>query len=248
MLLAIDIGNSQIKCGVFDGEKLLHVFRLDSKNKDTEYYKKVFIEEISHFIRDDNEKVIISSVVPSLNQQFEKLCLDLFNIRPSYVHDLVNSTHIKVKNPKEVGADLLCNVVAAYKLYGGPSVVVDLGTATTFDTVDKDGNFIGTAIAPGMQLSHKALVENTALLAEVPLEAPQSVIGTTTTTAIQSGIILGYTSLVEGMVARVKKELGKEIKVIATGGLCEIVAKNTSVFNHVDPYLTLRGIQLLSLS
>lgn len=246
MLLAIDIGNSQIKWGIFKEEKLLNVFRLETKDTDFDYLKHEILNQVQDDVKKSIENIIISSVVPSLNEVFEQVCLSLFKIKPSYVHDLVKPEHIKVKNPHEVGADLLCNVIAAYHIYGGPSVVVDLGTATTFDSVDKEGNFLGTAIAPGMQIAHKALLENTALLSEVPLEAPESVIGTDTTTAIQSGVVLGYVSLVEGMVARFKKELGQETTIIATGGLCKIIAKNTTVFDHVDAYLTLRGIQVIS--
>jgi type III pantothenate kinase len=140
----------------------------------------------------------------------------------------------------------LCNAVAAYKLHGGPSLVVDLGTATTFDAVDKNGYYVGSAIAPGMQISHKALIDQTAILKEVPLEAPKSVIGTDTTTAIQSGVVLGYVDLVEGMIKRFKKEMGEETKIIFTGGLSPIVSQYTSILVTVDQNLTLKGIQIIT--
>lgn len=240
MLLAINIGNTNIGCGIFDGKKLVKTSRMDSKGKQN--YKKSLLEQTKGF---SVEKIIIASVVPAHNAVFEQLCKDLFTIKLLFVHDLINDNIIKIKNRKQAGADILCNVIAAKHLYGKPSLVVDLGTATTFDAVDKDGNYVGSAIAPGMQIAHKALIEQTALLKEVALKAPKSVIGTDTTTAIQSGVVLGYVDLVEGMVKRFKKELGKNTTVIATGGLCEIANKYTKVFDHTDPHLTLRGIQIL---
>lgn len=242
MFLAINIGNSSVGLGVFDNKKLVKAFRLQSKGKQN--YEQLFKKNLKKFSIDS---VTISSVAPHHNKAFELLCMKLHNTKPLFVHDIFNNYIASKRDFKKVGADILCNVIAAKKLYGSPALVVDLGTATTFDAVDKKGNYVGSSIAPGMQTAHKALIEQAALLKEVPLKAPQSVIGTNTTTAIQSGVVLGYVDLVEGMVKRFKKELGENTKVIATGGLCEIIKKYTKVFDHTDPHLTLKGIQLLSI-
>lgn len=237
MLLAINIGNTNIRCGIFDKDKLIKTFIMESKNKNQEYYRSEILKQV----QDDKEKisqVCIASVVPAHNKAFEQICDTLFNKKPLFVHDLVNLG--------EVGADIFCGVTAAFHLYGGPGLVVDLGTATTFNAYDKNGKLLGVAIAPGLQTSHKALINDTALLHEVPLVVPSSVIGTDTTTAIQSGVVFGYIDLVEGMVKRFQKELGENIQVIATGGLVTVISPNTHVFSAVDTQLTLKGIQLIA--
>lgn len=203
----------------FDGEKLIKSFYVPTKeNHDHKQLKDYSID-----------KTVIASVVPARNRDFEFL-------HPVFIHELVDLG--------EVGADIYCGVVAAHKIYGGPGVTVDLGTATTFNPYDKNGKLLGVSIAPGLQTAHKALIEQTALLHEVELKAPKSAIGTDTTTAIQSGVVLGHISMLEGMIQRFKKELG-DLEVVATGGLCELVTQNTKAFDVVDPNLVLKGIHIL---
>jgi type III pantothenate kinase len=148
-------------------------------------------------------------------------------------------------NPREVGADRIVNTVAGYKLYGGPTIVVDLGTATTFDTISREGDYLGGAIAPGPMIAAEALFQRTAALPRIPLVHPQKAIGTNTISAMQSGIMFGYTGLVEGIVARIEKELGEKATVVATGGYGGIFAQETSVFNVVNPDITLIGLRLV---
>jgi type III pantothenate kinase len=148
-------------------------------------------------------------------------------------------------NPKEVGADRIVNAAAAHHLYGGPVIVADLGTATTFDTVSKEGDYLGGAIAPGIMTAAEALFTHAAMLSRVELARPKRAIGTNTIAAMQSGIIFGYVGLVEGMVARIQKELGEKAKVVATGGYASLIAEETSVFDEVNPDLTLIGLRLI---
>lgn len=244
MLLAINIGNTSIWFGVFEKEKLLQTFRLESKgNIDIQRYQQ---DIKKHVGKNTIHEIVISSVVPPHHKVFEQICKQLFHKQPLFVHDLINPNILKIKIRKNAGEDILCNAVAVKTLYGYPSVVIDLGTATTFDAVNQHGEYVGSAISPGMQTAHQALVAQTALLHEIPLKAPKSVIGIDTTTAIQSGVVLGYVSLIEGMAERFKKELGENTKFIATGGLATIIAKYTTLFTAVDPHLTLRGIHIVS--
>jgi type III pantothenate kinase len=233
MILAINIGNTNVRFGVFDEEKLIKTFLIPTKEKRD--YQKEILKQVQN---DTIRKTVIASVVPAHNKKFTQICWELFQEKPVFIHELFKLG--------ELGADIFCGVTAAYHLYGGPGLVIDLGTATTFNAVDKDGNLLGVAIAPGLQTAHKALIHETALLHEVPLIAPDSVIGKDTTTAIQSGVIFGYVDLIEGMIKRFKAELGQETQVIATGGLSPLVGKYTHVFSIIDTTLTLKGIQLLA--
>ncbi len=190
--------------------------------------------------------VAIASVVPSLTGTFRQLSIDYLHHEPLVVDAGVKTgVRIRYENPREVGADRVVDCAAVQAKYGGPACVVDFGTATTFDAISREGDYLGGAIAPGIGIAAEALFSRASKLYRVELVAPARAVGTNTVTALQSGIFYGYVGLVEGLVARFRKELGEDMKVIATGGLAEIVAKETPVIEHVDPWLTLDGLRII---
>lgn len=249
MLLAIDVGNTKVAIGVFEGEKLRATWRIatDLDNLPDEY-AVLLLSLLSQqkLAVTDIKDAILCSVVPPLVSIFEDLCEKYFNITPLVVGSGIKTgVRISMDNPREVGADRVVNAMAGHRLYGGPLIVIDLGTATTFDAVSKDGDYLGGAIAPGMGISAEALYKNTAKLPRVELLRPKQAIGRNTVTAMQSGIIFGYVGLVEGLVSRIKQELGGNAKVIATGSLAELIARETRVIDIVAPDLTLVGLRLI---
>ena len=184
--------------------------------------------------------------MPPLTATFEEMFGRYFSISPLVVAaGIKTGVRIRMDNPKEVGADRIVDAVAAHHLYGGPVIVVDLGTATTFDTISQEGDYLGGAIAPGLSTAAESLFRQTAVLPRVELVRPSHVIGTNTTDAMKSGIIFGYVALVEGMVARFQRELGQKTKVVATGGLAKLIARETKVIDEVNPDLTLIGLRLI---
>jgi type III pantothenate kinase len=249
MFLAIDIGNTNITVGIFEGEKLRCTWRLE-----TDIYKMpdeyaVMLLNLLQFQKmsvTDIKEIALCSTVSPLISTFVELFQNYFKISPLVVGPGVKTgIRIRMDNPREVGADRIVNTVAGYKLYGGPTIVVDLGTATTFDTISREGDYLGGAIAPGPMIAAEALFQRTAALPRIPLVHPQKAIGTNTISAMQSGIMFGYTGLVEGIVARIEKELGEKATVVATGGYGGIFAQETSVFNVVNPDITLIGLRLV---
>ncbi len=250
MLLAIDIGNSNIVIGVFQGEKLLATWRVATAlHKMSDEYSALILNLMPHKnIKPQNIKeAIICSVVPSLLATFEELCRSYFKVKPLIVEaGIKTGIRIAMDNPREVGADRVVNSAAALHLHGGPLIVIDFGTATTFDAVSKDGEYLGGAIAPGINISAEALFMRTAKLPQVELVAPRRAIGKNSITAMQSGIIFGYVGLIEGIVARIKKELGGQVKVIATGGLAENITKETKIIDTIEKDLTLTGLRLIN--
>ena len=249
MFLAIDIGNTNITVGIFEGEKLRCTWRLE-----TDIYKMpdeyaVMLLNLLQFQKmsvTDIKEIALCSTVSPLISTFVELLQSYFKISPLVVGPGVKTgIRIRMDNPREVGADRIVNTVAGYKLYGGPTIVVDLGTATTFDTISREGDYLGGAIAPGPMIAAEALFQRTAALPRIPLVHPQKAIGTNTISAMQSGIMFGYTGLVEGIVARIEKELGEKATVVATGGYGGIFAQETSVFNVVNPDITLIGLRLV---
>jgi type III pantothenate kinase len=192
------------------------------------------------------DEAIMGSVVPSLAPVFQDVCRRYFSVTPLVV-DLGVKTGVRIMydSPRDVGADRVIDAVAAIKLYGPPLIVVDFGTATVFDAISKDGDYLGGAIAPGIGISMEALFERTAKLPRIELERPKSAIGKTTVAAIQSGIVFGYVGLIEGIVARMKEELEGDVKVIATGGLAPLIARETPVIQAVNLDLTLIGLHLI---
>lgn len=249
MLLAIDIGNTNIGIGVFEADKLRATWRLstDVHKLEDEYavicrnllsMKDLAFEDIDH--------AIISSSVPPLVTTFDELCQRYFKVQPLVVGPGIKTgVRISIDNPREVGADRVVNAAAAHRLYGGPLIVIDFGTATTLDAVSKDGDYLGGAIAPGINISAEALFEHAAKLPRVELIRPQKAIGTNSVAAMQSGIIFGYVGLIEGIVARMQKELGGNARVIATGGLADVIASETEVVSALEPDLTLVGLRFI---
>lgn len=250
MLLAIDIGNTNIKYGVFGGDELKESFRVSSRlSRTADEYGSVLVNLLADRGIEKNaiKGIIISSVIPPLNYTICHMCEYFFGISPIMVGPGVKTgLNIKTENAKEVGADRIVNSVAAYKKYGGPIVVIDFGTATTFNVLDKTGAFIGGVIAPGIKTSLEGLVNSTAQLPMIELVSPKSVIGKNTETNMQAGIVFGFAGLVDSMLSKIKKELGeKELKVVATGGLGEIIAKEVKAIEKVDRTLTLEGLKFI---
>ena len=245
MLLAIDIGNTNITIGLFDAQKLQKTWRVstDSSRTSDEYGL-----QISNMLGSNKiiNEVSICSVVPPLTPTFEVLCRRYFKVNPLTI-GAGSKTGIKVMydSPRDVGTDRIVDAAAVVHLYGGPAIIVDLGTATVFDAITASSEYLGGAIAPGMGVSADALFRATSQLRRVELSTPDSAIGKNTQHSIQSGLVLGYSELVKGMIRRFKLELGKESKVIATGGLAQVVEKEVSLFDIIDPDLTLKGLQIV---
>ena len=251
MLLAIDIGNTDISLGAFEGEELRATWHMATGiHRMADEYAALLLNLLHHQGLDKSEikEAVLCSVVPPLVATFEELFQRYFHISPLVVGAGVKTgVRIRMDNPREVGADRIVNAAAAHHLYGGPIIITDLGTATTFDTVSKEGDYLGGAIAPGIAAAAEALFVQAAMLPRVELARPKHAIGTNTIAAMQSGIVFGYTALVEGMVARIQQELGEKAKVVATGGYAELIAKETGVIDVVNPDLTLIGLRLIYL-
>ncbi len=252
MLLVIDIGNTNIKLGVYDGDVLVVSWRLSVKVTRTADEFGVCIKnlfELNRIRTEDVDGVIMSSVQPALNYTVSHACKYYVGKEPLTVGPGTRTgLNIKYRNPQEVGADRIVNSVAAYKLYGGPIIVVDFGTATTFNVITDKGEFLGGVIAPGIKSGLDTLIRNTAKLPSVELIKPASVIGNTTAANMQSGLVHGFVGLVKHIVAQIKREAGIEhAKVLATGGLSELIidADEDDTIDIVDRYLTLKGLKLL---
>ncbi len=249
MLLAIDIGNTNVVLGVFDDERLVENWRVGTNTQITPDEYAMIFRDLFGFAKLDFSRitgVIISSVVPPLLPVMVEMSRKYFKITPLVVtHELSTGITIRYDNPKEVGADRIVNAAAAYRLYGGPVIIVDFGTATTFCAVTKGGEYLGGAICPGIKISAEALFQRASKLPRVELIKPPAIIGTDTVSAMQAGIIFGYAGLVDGIVRRMKKELSSQARVIATGGLAELVAPETESIEEIRPQLTLEGLSLL---
>ena len=249
MLLALDIGNTNITLGVFDGQRLAATWRLSTdRSKMPDEYTIMLTQLLSleDMSAQDIDSAALCSVVPPLTPIFVELCRQYFNVEPLVVAAGTRTgIRILYDNPRDVGADRIVDAAAAMKLYGGPVIVVDMGTATVFDAVTADGDYLGGAIAPGMTIAHDALFSNTSQLRRVELVSPDTPIGRNTIHAIQSGIVLGYAELVRGMVARFDRELGGGAKVVATGGMAHVIEKEAGVFDDVNLDLTLTGLRII---
>ena len=249
MLLAVDIGNSMVNLGVFDDDHLVANLRVstDARRSADEYgltlRDLLALNGVDYSSITD---VCMCSVVPPLTGVFEELIQTYFKVDPLTVTAGVRTgLQISYDNPRDVGADRIVDAVAALELYGPPIIIVDFGTATVFDAVSRDGVYLGGAISPGINVAAEALFLNTSQLRRVELVAPESAIGKNTTEALQSGLVLGYAGLVTGLVARFKKELGQDAKVVGTGGLASIMSKVADVFDDINPDLTLIGLRLI---
>ena len=249
MLLAIDIGNTNTVLGVFDGEHLVADFRLRTEGHATGDELGLVVTGLlarKDITAADVDGLVVSSVMPSLARSVDELAGRYFHVTPLVVGPGVRSgIRILTDDPRQVGADRIVNAIAAFRQYGGPAIVVDLGTATTFDAISATGDYLGGAIAPGLLISLDALVEHAAKLNRIDPVPPPTVIGKTTTAAMQSGVMLGYVGLIEGLVARMRDELGGKATVVATGGLAEVLAGQTTAIDVVDPRLTLVGLHLI---
>ena len=249
MLLAIDIGNTNIDVGLFRDEELFTNWDLATDiYKSSDEYAVILLGLLQQqgLSTSDIKRAIICSVSPTLVPVFRELCQRYLNISPLVVEAGVKTgVSILMDNPREVGPDRIVNAVGGYHLYGGALIVIDLGTATTFDVVSEKGDYLGGAISPGIKTATESLFQRTAKLPRVDLVRPKHVIGRDTITAMQSGFIFGYVGLIEGLVSRIQKELGTTTRVIATGGYAELLAKETNVIEVVDPYLTLIGLRII---
>jgi type III pantothenate kinase len=251
MLLTIDIGNTNIKMGVYQGQKLAHHWRVVTERCKLADEYAVMIYNLFAMSGLDMAQVrgcAISCVVPPLKSQFQELAQRYLKVDPVVVGpDIETGLHYQIDMPEELGADRIANSLAAYRGHGGPVIAVAFGTATAFDVITADGTYIGGAIAPGIGISAEALFRSAARLYQIELVRPPQVIAKNTIHHIQSGLILGYTGLVEGLVARMQRELSRQgpCVVVATGGLAEVIAAETAAITSVEPYLTLEGLRLL---
>ena len=250
MILCIDVGNTNIKYGIFYGDKLAVSFRVatDLKRTSDEYGTKLVDMLAVKGIRAEQiHGAIVSSVIPSLNYTISHMCSGYLDIDPILVGPGTKTEHnLRVDNAREVGADRIVNDVAAIRKYGAPVVVIDFGTATTFNIINENREFIGGVIAPGIRGSMDSLVNSTAKLPRVEIEIPKSVIGKNTTTNMQAGIVFGFAGLVDYIVRKIKREMKcPDMQVVATGGFSEIIASEISCIDHVDKLLTLQGLKYL---
>ncbi len=250
MLLTIDIGNTNITLGVYgESQKLEYHWRIKTDHdRMADEYGVVLLSLMEHKVMSFGQidGVVMASVVPPLTRTFVKMVERYIGQTPLVVEAGVKTgVQVRYDSPRDVGADRIVDAVAAYKLYGGPACIVDFGTATTFDAISARGEYLGGAIAPGINIAAEALFSRTSKLPRVDLARPPRAIGTNTIHAIQSGLLFGYVGLVEGMVARFRAELGPELRVIGTGGLAETIAQETDVIQIVNPWLTLEGLRLV---
>jgi type III pantothenate kinase len=252
MLLAIDAGNTNTVIGLYEGETLVADWRMSTvRDKMADEWAATLITLMGHrgYTLDDIDAAILSSVVPPVTTALREMAQEYLHTQLMLVEPGIKTgVKINVDNPREVGADRIVNTLAAHIRYGGPAIVIDFGTATTFDVVSPDGEYLGGAISPGLVIASDALFRYTAQLRRIELIAPRSSIGKNTVHSMQSGVVWGYTSLVEGMVARIRHDMGDmgvSAKVIATGGLAQLIATNTECIDLVDPNLTLDGLKAI---
>ncbi|MDF2535353.1 MAG: pantothenate kinase [Bacillales bacterium] len=249
MLFVLDAGNTNIVLGVYKNEKLIHHWRMETiRNRSADEYG-MFIKNLLQndgLKFDDFDGIIISSVVPPIMFSIERMCEKYFKIKPIVVGPGVKTgLNIKIENPREVGADRIVNAVSAIHEYGAPLILIDFGTATTYCYVDENKNYHGGAIAPGIGISTEALYTKAAKLPYIELTMPDNVIGKNTVAAMQSGILFGNVGQVEGIVARMSEQSAIKPTVIATGGLASLIASEAKCIDHVDPFLTLKGLHLI---
>ncbi|MDD5312362.1 MAG: type III pantothenate kinase [Dehalococcoidia bacterium] len=249
MLLAIDIGNTNITFGVFENERIKTTWRVSTAiHRMSDEYGNMMLSlmERQGVTAAKISDVVICSVVPPLLLTFEEVCRHYLKKTPLVVEAGVKTgVRIDMDNPREVGPDRIVNAVAAHHLYGGPVIVIDMGTATTIDVVSKGGDYIGGAIAPGIAIATEALFTRTAVLPRIELNLPRKAIGRNTVAAMQSGIVFGYIGLIEGLVSRIQAELDEKAKVVAAGGFAAMLAQGTKVIEIVNPDLTLVGLRLI---
>ena len=249
MLLVMDVGNTNVTLGVFRGQELAASWRLRTEVHRTSDEYAVLLKSLlagEGLSPSDISEAVLASVVPPLVAVLQESMGKHLGIRPLVVEaGIKTGVRICTDNPREVGADRICNALAAYRLYGGPAIVIDFGTATTFDVVSEGGDYLGGAIAPGIEVALEALFQHAAKLPSIEFTRPKHAIGKNTVASMQSGLIFGYVGLVEGIVRRIKRELGGRARVIATGGQAEVIVRESSMVEVVDPDLTLVGLRMI---
>ncbi|MFZ5752786.1 MAG: type III pantothenate kinase [Bacillota bacterium] len=249
MLLVFDVGNTNIVLGVYEQEQLIRHWRLSTnRNQTVDEYGIMICSLFNHSNLDYRkvEAIIISSVVPPVMPTLEQMARQYFNVDPLIVGPGVKTgMPILYENPREIGADRVVNAVAGYEIYGGPLIIVDFGTATTFCVISAKGEYIGGAITAGIGIATEALFQRAAKLPRIELVKPKKVIGRNTITSMQSGLIYGYIGQVDGIVRRIKEEINSDAYVVATGGIADLIAKDSETINKVDPFLTLEGLRII---
>jgi len=249
MLLCIDVGNTNITLGLYEDQQLGPRWRLaTTHDRMPDEFGVQLLGLLAHkkITPDQIDCAVIASVVPQLTERWVQVCENYLGCTPLNVDANTNiGVRILIDNPQSVGADRIVDAVAAHQLYAGPACIVDFGTATTFDAVSSEGDYLGGAIAPGIGIAADALAQRTAKLPRVDIAAPPNPIGRNTVHAMQSGLLYGYIGLVEGMVRRFRTELGSDMKTIATGGLAELIVQHTDVIEILAPWLTLDGLRLI---
>lgn len=250
MILTMDVGNTNIKTALFDGKELVKYWRISTSKTSTSDEYGILLCNLFHnegVDKDAVEGVAISSVVPTINFTLEHMCKNYFGQMPMIVAPGIKTgINIKYENPRELGSDRIANAVAAYEQYGGPCIFIDFGTATTFGALDKQGNFLGGCICPGIKLASEALIGQTSKLPRFELIKPERVIGRTTVTNLQSGLIYGYIGQVDYLVRRMRVELNApDAFVVATGGMAVLIAQDNKFIDKLDGLLTLKGLRIL---
>lgn len=250
MIIVLDAGNSNIVLGVYEQDKLIHHWRMETDRHKTEDEYAMQVNAFFSFVGksfQDIEGVIISSVVPPIMYALEEMCRKYFHVKPIVVGPGVKTgLNIKYENPREVGSDRIVNAVAAIHEYGGkPLIVVNFGTAITYCYINEKGHYLGGAIAPGITISTEALNMRASKLPHIEIAKPSSILGKNTVSAMQSGIFYGFIGQVEGMVSRIKEQSKEEPLVIATGGLANLIGQETTMIDVVDSFLTLKGLYLI---
>lgn len=249
MLLAVDIGNTNIALGVFDGNNIVRHWKIRSdREKTSDEYEIILLNLLSmaHLEAESVDSVIISSVVPPLTPAFENLSKNLLKIKPLVVGPgLRTGMPILYENPQEVGADRVVASVAAFDKYGGPAIIVDFGTATTFDAVSEKGDYLGGSIAPGIQIAAEALYLKTAKLPRIEIKKPKTAVGRTTVTSMQSGLYFGYIGLISNIIKEISKELGAGVKIIATGSFASEIYPDIGSIDYLEPFLVLEGLRII---
>lgn len=249
VLLAIDLGNTNTVFGVYEGDQLVMHWRLSTQKERTVDEYGILLRNLFSLERIDAKRirrVVIASVVPPLDPVLNEMASAYFAVKPMFVTHENAGIPILYDDPREVGADRIVNAVAVLHKYGKPAIVVDFGTATTFDAITAAGEYRGGVIAPGIVISAEALYEHAAKLPRIEIQKPANVIGTSTITSMQSGLVYGYVALVDGIITRMKDELGSKTRVIGTGGQAPFISQETRLIETVDPNLTLDGLQLLA--
>jgi len=249
MLLVLDVGNTNTVLGVYDGKNLIAHWRLTTALQRTIDEWGILCRNLFSLAGLESAAITdiaISSVVPPMDYTLHKMATNYFNIEPLFIDPTSNAgMPVLYQPPSDVGADRVVNGVAAYELYGGPCIIVDFGTATTFDAVSEKGEYLGGVICPGVTISAEALFQKAARLPRVEIKRPERVIGTSTVMSMQSGLFWGYVGLVDGVLDRMRQELGPNARIIATGGLAGLIARGSKLIEIVDPNLTLEGMRII---